>query len=202
METTFSSDERARIYQEIRRKYARAARSLDGLFQYPTGRSGLEGLGYDPALINRLPEQVVDSYCGVGNPFSLDQLRQGETVLDIGSGGGVDTFVAGFLVGPAGCAVGIDAVPEMLERARQNHGALSISNVTFLRAAAEDLPFRSQSFHAVISNGVFNLIPDKRRALFDVFRVLKEGGRLMMADQLLTGPLPEDRNARVASWAG
>jgi ubiquinone/menaquinone biosynthesis C-methylase UbiE len=89
----------------------------------------------------------------------------------------------------------------MLERARQNHGALSISNVTFLRAAAEDLPFRSQSFHAVISNGVFNLIPDKRRALSEVFRVLTEGGRLMLADQLLTGPLPENRDARVASWA-
>lgn len=201
MEATFSQNERARIYQEIRRKYARAARSLDGLFQYPTGRSGLEGLGYDPVVMNRLPERVVASYCGVGNPFSLGQLRQGQTVLDIGSGGGVDTFVAGFLVGPAGGAVGIDAVPEMLERAGQNHGALSIPNVTFLPAAAEDLPFRNQSFHAVISNGVFNLIPDKRRALSEVFRVLKEGGRLMLADQLLTGPLPEDRDARVASWA-
>jgi arsenite methyltransferase len=114
----------------------------------------------------------------------------------------VDTFVAAFLVGATGYAVGIDAVPEMLERARQNHGALSIPNVTFLLAAAEDLPFRSQSFHAVIANGVFNLIPDKRSALSEVFRVLKEGGRLMLADQLLTGPLPEDRDARVASWAG
>jgi hypothetical protein len=81
METTFSRDERARIYQEIRRKYTRAAQSLDDLFQYPTGRAGLEGLGYDPAVMNRLPERVVASYCGVGNPFPLDQLRPGERFL-------------------------------------------------------------------------------------------------------------------------
>ena len=186
----------------MREKYAKAARSLEGLFRYPTGRAGLEGLRYEPTLMSQLPERVLASYCGVGNPFSLGPLRPGEKVLDIGCGGGVDTFVAAFLVGPTGQAIGIDATPEMVERGRQNQLEVPLATVSFLPASAEELPFTDQSFDVLISNGVFNLIPDKTRALSEVFRVLKEGGRLMLADQLLTGPLPEDRDARVASWAG
>jgi len=202
METRFSQDERARIYQEIRRKYARAAQSLAGLFRYPTGRSGLESLGYDPALMKRLPEQTVASFCGVGNPFSLGPLTPGDKVLDIGCGGGMDTLVAAFLVGPTGQAVGIDATAEMIQRARQNQLEVPLARVAFLPASAEALPFRAQSFHVVISNGVFNLIPDKASALTEVLRVLKPEGRFMIADQLLTGELPEESAARVARWAG
>jgi ubiquinone/menaquinone biosynthesis C-methylase UbiE len=161
----------------------------------------LEGLGYEPNLMNQLPEHVLASYCGVGNPFSLGPLHPGETVLDIGCGGGVDTFVAAFLVGPTGQAVGIDATPEMLERANRNQLAVPLAQVAFLPAAAEDLPFRDQSFHVAMSNGVFNLIPDKASALTEVLRVLKPEGRFMTADQILTGELPEDSAARVASWA-
>jgi SAM-dependent methyltransferase len=201
MKASFTPVDRRRIEKVIREKYAKAARSLEGLFRYPTGRAGLEGLGYEPNLMNQLPEHVLASYCGVGNPFSLGPLHPGETVLDIGCGGGVDTFVAAFLVGPTGQAVGIDATPEMLERANRNQLAVPLAQVAFLPAAAEDLPFRDQSFHVVMSNGVFNLIPDKASALTEVLRVLKPEGRFMTADQILTGELPEDSAARVASWA-
>ena len=201
MKARFTAADRSRIEKVIREKYAKAARSPEGLFRYPTGRAGLEALRYDPAMIRALSEAAVASYCGVGNPFTLGEIHAGETVLDIGCGGGVDTFVAAFLVGLTGQAVGIDATPEMLERARRNHLEVPLARVAFLPASAEDLPFRDQRFHVVISNGVFNLIPDKARALTEVLRVLKPEGRFMIADQILTGELPEDSAARVASWA-
>jgi ubiquinone/menaquinone biosynthesis C-methylase UbiE len=143
----------------------------------------------------------VASYCGVGNPFSLSPLHPGEKVLDIGCGGGVDTLVAAVLVGPPGQAVGIDLAPEMLARARQNLREVNVSNVAFMHASGEDLPFVDGAFDAVISNGVFNLIPDKASALTEALRVLKPEGRLMIADQVLTGELPDDTAARVARWA-
>jgi ubiquinone/menaquinone biosynthesis C-methylase UbiE len=142
----------------------------------------------------------VSSYCGVGNPFSLGPINRGETVLDIGCGAGVDTVVAAKMVGPEGRVIGIDMTPGMLARARKNLQGTSIQNVSFHRASAEDLPFPDESFDVVISNGVFNLIPDKARALEEVFRVLKPHGRMMMADQILTGVLPSDIKARIESW--
>lgn len=201
MKASFTAVDRSRIEKVIREKYAKAARSPEGLFHYPVGRAGLEALTYEHEMIRRVPDSVLASYCGVGNPFSLGPLRPGEKVLDIGCGGGVDTFVAAFLVGPTGQAVGIDATPEMLERARRNHLEVPLTRAAFLAASAEDLPFRDQTFHVVISNGVFNLIPDKASALTDVLRVLKPEGRFMIADQILTGELPEDTAARLASWA-
>jgi ubiquinone/menaquinone biosynthesis C-methylase UbiE len=137
----------------------------------------------------------------VGNPFSLGPLHPGERVLDIGCGGGVDTFIAGFALGLAGQAVGIDATPEMIDRARQNLHDVPLANVTFVAASAEELPFTNQSFNVLISNGVFNLIPDKVRALTEALRVLKPEGRLMLADQVLAGELPEDAGERLSRWA-
>jgi len=201
MERNFSREEKAGIQDEIRRKYAKAARSPEGLFRYPTGRAGLEALKYERDMIQRLSDSVLASYCGVGNPFALGPLRPGEKVLDIGCGGGVDTLVAAFLVGPTGQAAGIDATPEMIKRARQNLHHVPLANVMFLAAFAEELPFTNQSFDVLISNGAFNLIPDKTRALGEVFRVLRAGGQLMLADQVLTDELPDDTAARVARWA-
>jgi arsenite methyltransferase len=122
-------------------------------------------------------------------------------VLDVGCGGGVDTLIASIIVGPTGRAVGIDMVPEMLERAKESLRDMHFQGATFHEASAEDLPFSNESFDVVISNGAFNLVPDKEAALREVFRVLKLPGRLMMADQILIGELPDDMNAQVKSWA-
>jgi arsenite methyltransferase len=200
METKLTIEDRKRIKESIHQKYAKVSDSPEGLFKYPTGRAGLEALNYDPEIIQALPEAAVASYCGVGNPFTLGPVQQGESLLDIGCGCGVDTLIAAIMVGPKGKAVGIDLVPEMLVRARENLRKMSFKNVTFQETSSEDLPFPDESFDVVLSNGVFNLIPDKAKALAEVLRVLKPQGRLMMADQILTGALPDDPKARVDSW--
>ena len=198
----FTSAERASIEKAIRAKYEQVAKSPEGKFRYPTGREGLEALHYDPRAIKALPTSVVASYCGVGNSFSLGPVNKGEHVLDVGCGGGVDTIIAALLVGPEGKAMGVDPVPEMVERARRNLAKTHLTNVTFTEASGEALPFHDESFDVVLSNGAFNLIPDKDKALGEVFRVLKPGGRLMMADEVLTKEPPADRESMVATWAG
>jgi arsenite methyltransferase len=202
MTETFSRDQLTRIAQGVRGKYSKVAVGPEGNFRYPTGRAGLKGLKYDPQFINRLPEDAVSSYCGVGNPFLLGPIDEGDVALDIGCGGGVDTFIAAMMVGPGGKAVGLEYVPEMLDRARQNLSRSGLTNVAFEEGSGEVLPFPDESFDVVISNGVFNLIPDKERALGEVFRVLVSGGRLMIADQVLSGKPPADTASVVDTWAG
>src|SRR5512137_2802732 len=114
MKIEFNRDERKRIREGISEKYKNVATSPEGRFSYPTGRAGLEGQKYDPEILDALPEDVLASYCGVGNPFSLGPVNKDEAVLDIGCGAGVDTLVAAIMVGPVGGVVGLDLVPEML----------------------------------------------------------------------------------------
>ncbi len=202
MRTKFNSDERKRIREGISEKYKRVAVSSEGKFRYPTGRAGLEGQKYDPELIRSLPEDVLASYCGVGNPFTLGPVSKGETVLDIGCGAGVDTLIAAILVGPEGRVTGIDLIPEMVDRARKNLKGTSLKNVTFREGSAEELPFPEGTFDIVLSNGAFNLIPDKPKALREVFRVLKPSGRFLLADQILIGEMPTDTESLIKNWAG
>lgn len=202
MKSDFTAEDRKKIEGGIRGKYAKVAVNSEGLFSYPTGRAGLETLKYDPDILRPLPESALESFCGVGNPFSLGEIREGESVLDVGCGGGVDTMIAATMTGPTGQVMGVDMSSEMVERARQNLSLTHLKNVSFQQSSAEDLPFPDQYFDVVISSGVFNLILDKLRALKGVLRVMKPGGRLMMADQVLAGYLSEDVKARVDNWAG
>ena len=202
MDNILTSEDRKQIKEGIAGKYEKVAISPEGSFKYPTGRAGLEAQNYDSEILNALPEDVLASYCGVGNPFSMRPIQTGETVLDIGCGAGVDSIIAATMVGPDGRVVGIDLIPEMLERAKENLGKTSIENVTFREGSAEDLPFPEATFDVVISNGVFNLVPDKATALKEVVRVLKPDGRFMLADQVLTTSQPADTKSMVESWAG
>jgi SAM-dependent methyltransferase len=198
---SLAPEDRKRIEEGIRLKYARVARTSGGNFQYPTGEAGLKGLNYNTEILKKLPKDVFVSYCGVGNPFSLWPINEGEAVLDVGCGAGVDTLIAAMMVGPHGRVVGIDLIPEMLARSTENLRKTSLNNVSFQETSAEDLPFEDGSFDAVISNGVFNLIPDKLKALEEIFRVLKPLGRLMIADQVLTVEPPGDTRSMVVNWA-
>lgn len=201
MEADFTSAEIEQIEEGIRNKYAKVSISPEGLFAYPTGRSGLAALRYDREIVRTLPAGAVDSYCGVGNPFSLGPVHEGDAILDIGCGGGVDTLIAATMVGPTGEVVGIDVSPEMIDRAKRNLSETNLENVTFQVAGAEDLPFPERSFDVVISNGAFNLVPNKSKALAEAFRVLKPGGRLMIADQFLVDGLVKDPQTKIGKWA-
>jgi SAM-dependent methyltransferase len=200
MEDELTCQDKKRIEESIRGKYTKVAISPEGLFKYPTGLAGLRVLNYDVKITQALPEAIGVSYCGVGNPFVLGPIAEGESVLDIGCGAGVDSIVAAMMVGPTGTVTGIDLVPGMLEKARENVELMGLRNVTFVETSAENMPFQDADFDVVISNGVFNLIPDKVSALAEVIRVLKPSGRFMIADQVLVGQLPKDKQARIKSW--
>jgi SAM-dependent methyltransferase len=200
MESKITQDQLNTIEAGIRQRYAEVANSPEGQFTYPTGRKGLEALHYDRSLIDRLPDAVASSYCGVGNPFSLGKIKEGDRVLDMGCGAGVDTILAAMMAGPDGSAVGVDIVPEMLARAGSNLGMAGINNVSFQKTAGHKLPFPADEFDVVISNGVINLIPDKEGVLAEIHRVLKPGGRLMVADQVAVGSVQKDIQERLANW--
>ena len=186
------------IRQGISEKYRKVAVSPQGLFKYPTGQESARGLGYPPDLLEAIPLAVRERFVGVGNPFALGPIRPGEAVLDLGCGAGFDAFIAAQLVGPAGRVVGIDMSPEMIAVAEAGLKAADFSNVEFRPARVEDLPFPEESFDVALSNGVLNLIPDKPRALSEVFRVLRPGGRLQACDIGLVGDrVPPDK----AQWS-
>jgi arsenite methyltransferase len=197
----FTSQEKQRIEAAIRGKYLKVAAGPEGLFRYPTGRAGLQALNYDPEILRSLPEPVAASYCGVGNPLALGPLRPGDVVLDVGCGAGVDALIAALMLKGSGSVTGVDLVPEMLARARENARLAGAENVTFLQSSASALPFPDNHFDLVISNGVFNLVVDKAKALGEVYRVLKPAGRFLLADQILAGELPKETQARIENWA-
>ena len=158
-------------------------------------------LGYDPAKVASLPSSVTESFCGVGNPFSLGDPQPAQTALDLGCGAGFDTLLAAQRVGPNGRVIGVDMTPEMLAKARYNASLLGISNVAFVQGAIESIPLPDASVDLVISNGVFNLCSDKPRVLGEILRVLKPGGRLQMADILLEPQVTPDEVANKGSWS-
>ena len=200
MDTKISQTDREKIEAGIREKYAQVAKNPEGQFKYPTGKNGLEALGYDKNLIDALPIAVASSYCGVGNPFAVGKIKPGEHILDIGCGAGVDAILAAMLAGRKGSAIGVDIVSEMIQRAESNLALMDLENVKFQKASGESLPFAEDTFDVVISNGVINLIPDKEDAMSEVIRVLRPAGRLMMADQVAAGSIKNDIKERLANW--
>ena len=189
------------LKSEIRKTYAQVSQEPDKDFIFPTGRAWALDLGY-PEELARVPESAVESFAGVANPFSLGRLEPGELVLDLGSGAGTDSLVAAQMVGPAGSVVGIDMTPEMLAKARASAAELGATNLEFVEAEAERLPFADGSFDVVISNGVIDLIPDKDAVFAELFRVLRPGGRIQIADVTIQKPVSEEGRRKIDLWTG
>jgi arsenite methyltransferase len=171
-------------------------------FHFHTGRFLADRLGYPADRVATLPDSVVESFAGVGNPFVWGEPATGETVLDLGSGAGFDALQAAAMVGPLGRVVGIDMTPAMLEKARSNATLLGLNNIEFREGFLEALPVSSESVDVVISNGVVNLCPDKQTALTEAYRVLKPGGRLQLSDIVVRSAVPEDAKADISLWTG
>ncbi|HUG55487.1 MAG TPA: methyltransferase domain-containing protein [Candidatus Limnocylindrales bacterium] len=157
---------------------------------------------YLPEELARLPEALVASALGVGDPIRRAEFREGERVIDLGSGGGIDTIIAARAVGPAGEVTGLDTLPEMLERAAAAAAAAGVANVRWARGELEAIPLPDASFDVAISNGVVNLSPRKGRALAEAFRVLRPGGRISLADIVVDEDLPPEVLVDPDAWAG
>ena len=170
-------------------------------YHFPTGRSWALDLGYDSALLARVPEGAAESFAGVANPFSLGPLAAGETVVDLGCGAGMDALMAAQMVGPSGRVVGIDMTTEMAAKARRNAAAMGATNVTVHQGYVEELPLPDGTVDVVISNGVIDLVPDKDAVFGEILRILKPGGRIQIADVTLQNPVGEGAKRDIDLWA-
>ena len=159
-------------------------------------------LGYPEAWLDSLPSSTVESFAGTGNPFSLGEINPGERVVDIGSGAGFDSLIAARLVVPSGQVIGVDMMPEMLEKARNSAKEVGLSHIEFREGYAESLPVADGWADVVISNGMVNLCPDKLAVFKEMYRVLKPGGRIQIGDILVQKPVSDEAKADIELWTG
>ena len=190
------------LREQVRGKYRDVALDPGASFHFHTGQALASRLGYETSEVDALPDQAVESFAGVANPFSLRRLAPGEKVVDVGSGGGFDSFVAAAQVGPAGQVIGIDMTAEMLAKSRQTAQALGLGHVQFRDGLAEALPVQDAWADVVISNGVINLCADKQAVFAEIFRVLRPGGRLQFADIANGRPVPAEALRDIDLWTG
>jgi SAM-dependent methyltransferase len=188
------------LREQVRDKYREVAVDPYGSFHFHVGRINAARLGYDPAVVDALPDRAVESFAGVGNPFSLRRLEPGERVVDVGSGAGFDSFVAAGQVGDGGRVIGVDMTPEMLEKSCATADELGLVHIEFREGLAEDLPVEDSWADTVISNGVINLCADKKAVFGDIRRVLKPGGWLQFADIANGRPVPPEALRDIDLW--
>ena len=188
------------LREEVKAKYRAVAVDPHGSYHFHTGRALARWLGYDEAVVAALPDRAVEAFAGVGNPFSLESLKPGERVVDLGSGGGFDCFTAAGQIGPEGRVIGIDMTEEMLDRSRTAAAVMGLRNVEFRQGVIEELPIDDGSADVVISNGVINLCADKRRVFAEIMRVLKPGGRLQFADIANGKEIPAGALRNIDLW--
>jgi SAM-dependent methyltransferase len=190
-----------RLRDEISKVYTEVIRDPKKGYHFHTGADyAAELLGYSRAELAELPDPVTAPFAGVGNPLAMGQPRQGETVVDVGAGAGLDTFLAARHVGPSGRVIAIDMTAAILERGRENVALTGMRQVEYRQGLAEALPVDSASADLVISNGVINLSPDKDAVFREAYRVLKSGRRLQIADIVVHKDIPPAGREDIAIW--
>jgi SAM-dependent methyltransferase len=191
------------IHETVQRHYAERIKSNSSCCGSSSSDCcSTEGSLYPADLLATLPEGESTVSYGCGDPITLASLEPGQTVLDLGSGAGLDCFFAAKKVGKTGQVIGVDMTPEMIERARSSAARLNIQNVEFRQGYLEDLPVESDTVDVIVSNCVINLAPDKSRVFTEAFRVLRSGGKFAVSDIVTDGPLPESIKKSLSAWAG
>lgn len=192
-----------RLRREVAAEYTRVAEDPEGEFHFHRGFDhAVSRLGYDPGELSAVPKRAVERFAGVGNPFAIGEITQGSVVLDVGCGAGTDLLIAARRVGERGRVVGVDVTPAMRAVALQSAFEAGLAErVSVLDGDTDALPVEDASVDVVISNGVINLSSNKLQAMGEIARVLRPGGRLMMADVVLRKPLSEKARADIDLWA-
>ena len=187
---------------EVIKEYAVVAKDPEQGFHFHNGRRLSNMLGYKDQWLDGFSERIIESFAGTGNVFNLGELSPGEFAVDFGCGAGLDSLIAARMVGQQGEVIGVDMTPDMIAKARSNSVELGLTNVKFIDGYSEELPVPTEWADVVISNGAVNLAPDKDTVFKEMFRVLKPGGRLQIADILVQKPVPNNAKNNLDLWAG
>lgn len=193
--------QKEQIFDAVRQMYSEVATGPTQRFHFPTGRDACLFVGYPEPWLDTVPASALESFAGVGFPFAADVIREGDRVLDIGSGSGTDTLIAAGLVGRHGRVLALDMTPAMLEKLRRNIALAGMTNIEAIEGNAEAIPLPDASVDVVTSNGVLNLVPDKPRAFAEICRVLRPGGRVQLADVVVSQPVGDKARSNPRLWA-
>ena len=197
----FTSLEREHIIEAVQGMYTEVASFPEKVFHFPTGRSACEYVGYPKDQLDAIPATATESFAGVGYPFAVKAIKAGDTIVDIGSGSGTDALISALLTGDSGKVYGLDMTEAMRTKLKNNAELGSFKNITLLDAMAEDIPLPDACVDVVTSNGVLNLVPNKKKAFEEIFRILKPGGKVQISDIVVSQEISEECRQNPKLWA-
>jgi SAM-dependent methyltransferase len=188
------------IKEAVKQKYSQVAEKPRADFNFPVGREFAESVGYARDMLDSLPSCLYESFTGAGNPQPYVLLREGEIVLDLGCGAGLDLYLYARKVGGSGIVYGLDISEKMIEKARRNMSLVGAKNVKFMCAPSDRIPLDDESVDIVVSNGIYNLSPNKEATMREAYRVLKKAGRIVLSEIVLKAPMPVRELKSINDW--